>query len=194
MVIEIRGAAELEVPLAALSALPRKEITADFHCVAGWSATDLRWEGVSFETFYRALIEPALPADTTITHVRCRGLDGVEAVVTIEDILSDDVLIAENLNGEPLGSDHGAPVRLVSPSQYGYVNVKHLCRVEVLTTAPVVRESPVLRSHPRARVWEEERHGFVPGWLVRPFYRPLIRPIRYLSARGGSDRHPAGRP
>lgn len=193
-VIEVGGAAELEVPLAALSALPRKEITADFHCVAGWSATDLRWEGVSFETFYRALVEPALPAGTTITHVRCRGLDGVEAVVTIEDVLSDDVLIAENLDGQPLGSDHGAPVRLVSPSQYGYVNIKHLCRVEVLTTAPVVSESPVLRTHPRARVWEEERHGLVPGWLVRPFYRPLIRPIRYLSARGGGDRHPAGRP
>jgi DMSO/TMAO reductase YedYZ molybdopterin-dependent catalytic subunit len=193
-VIEVRGEVELDLPLAELSAMPRKEITADFHCVAGWSATDLRWEGVPFAAFYRALVEPALPPDTAITHVRCRGLDGVEAVVTIEDILSDDVLIAQNLDGQPLGSDHGAPVRLVSPSQYGYISVKHLCRVEVLTAAPVVKESPLLRTHPRARVWEEERHGFVPGRVVRPIYRALIRPIRILSARGASDRHPVEPP
>lgn len=194
--IEVRGAVteEFDLPLASLSSLPRKEITADFHCVAGWTATDLRWEGVSFETFYRAHLEPALPPGTSITHVRCRGLDGVQAVVTIEDILSDDVLIAQNLDGHPLGSDHGAPVRLVSPSQYGYVNVKHLCRVELLTTAPANTENPLLRSHPRARVWEEERNGLFPGRAIRPVYRAMIRPIKYLCARGASDRYPAERP
>lgn len=190
-VIEVRGAVELDLPLAAISSLPRQEITADFHCVAGWTATDLRWEGVSFETFYRALIEPALPPETSITHVRCRGLDGFEAVATIADILGDDVLLAQNLDGRPLDSDHGAPVRLVSPSQYGYVNVKHLCRVEVLTTAPAISESPLLKSHPRARVWEEERHGLLPGRVVRPIYRALIRPIKLLCARGA--RHPGSR-
>src|SRR3712207_7252707 len=43
-----------------LSALPRRELTADFHCVAGWSATGLTWEGVAFETFYREVVEPVL--------------------------------------------------------------------------------------------------------------------------------------
>jgi hypothetical protein len=35
----------LDLPLATLATLPRRELTADFHCVAGWSATDLGWEG-----------------------------------------------------------------------------------------------------------------------------------------------------
>lgn len=185
-VIEVRGAVtkEFDIPLASLESLPRKEIAADFHCVAGWTATDLRWEGVPFETFYRTLIEPALLPGTSITHVKCRGLDGWEAVVTIDDILAENVLIAQNLDGQPLGGDHGAPVRLVSPSQYGYINVKHLCRIELLTSAPAVTEGFLIRSHPRGRVWEEERHGFVPGRVIRPFYRALIRPIRYLSSRG----------
>jgi DMSO/TMAO reductase YedYZ molybdopterin-dependent catalytic subunit len=195
-VIEVRGAVtdEFDLPLASLSSLPRKEIAADFHCVAGWTATGLHWEGVSFETFYRALIEPALPPGTSITHIKCRGLDGWAAVVTIDDILADDVLIAQHLDGHPLDSDHGAPARLVSPSQYGYISVKHLSRVELLTTAPAITEGPLIRSHPRGRVWEEERHGLLPGRAVRPFYRALIRPIRYLSSRGARDRHTPGQP
>ncbi len=174
----------VDLPLATLATLPRREVAADFHCVAGWSATGLLWEGVAFETVYRAIIEPALPPGTSITHVVCRGLDGWKSVMTIEDALADDVLLAENLDGRPLDSDHGAPVRLVSPSQYGYVSVKHLCRIEVLTTAPQLREGPLLKTHPRGRVWEEERHGLVPGWMVRPVYRLLIGPIKRLSARG----------
>src|SRR5215207_10666420 len=111
-VIQIRGvvAEAFDVPLATLATLPRRELTADFHCVAGWSATDLRWEGVSFETFYRAVIEPALRPGTAVTHVLCRGLDGWRSVVSIDDALNDDVLIADRLNGTALDGDHGAPV------------------------------------------------------------------------------------
>jgi DMSO/TMAO reductase YedYZ molybdopterin-dependent catalytic subunit len=51
--IEISGAVaeSFVVPLSELATLPRRELTADFHCVSGWSATDLDWEGVAFETF-----------------------------------------------------------------------------------------------------------------------------------------------
>jgi DMSO/TMAO reductase YedYZ molybdopterin-dependent catalytic subunit len=185
-VIRVRGAVAeaFDLPLAALSTLPRKEVAADFHCVAGWSATGLRWEGVPFETVYRTLIEPALPSGTVVTHVLCRGLDGWESVMMIEDALADDVLIAENLDGHPLDGDHGAPARLVSPSQYGYVSVKHLARIDVLTAAPQRTEPLLLRTHPRGRVWNEERHGLLPARLVRPVYRTLIGPIKLLSARG----------
>jgi DMSO/TMAO reductase YedYZ molybdopterin-dependent catalytic subunit len=185
-VIEMRGAVteEFDLPLAMLSTLPRREVAADFHCVAGWSATDLRWEGVSFETVYRAVIEPALRPGTSVTHVACRGLDGWESVMTIEDALADDVLIAENLDGHPLEGDHGAPARLVSPRQYGYVSVKHLSRIEVLTAAPERAEGLLFRTHPRARVWEEERNGLLPAWLVRPVYRTVSALIRFLSSRG----------
>jgi hypothetical protein len=145
---------------------PRRELSADLHCVAGWSATNLCWEGVSFETFYRSIIAPALPPDTVVTHVVFGGLDGYRSVVTIEDALADGVLIAERLHGRPLDGDHGAPARLVSPAQYGYVSTKHLCRVEVHTTEPKdPHASPIsllFRRHPRARVWEEERHGYFP--------------------------------
>ncbi|MFE3443159.1 molybdopterin-dependent oxidoreductase [Nocardia sp. NPDC059180] len=186
-VIEIGGALAESITLsvAELATLPRREIRADFHCVAGWSATDLLWEGVPFETLYRTRVEPLIEAGDSISHVVFEGLDGFQSIVLLEDVLADNVLIADRLNGRPLDSDHGAPVRLVSPHQYGFINTKHLSRIEFDTTEPPIpdRWSP-LASHPRARVWEEERHRHLPGRLVRPIYRSLIGPIRKLSARG----------
>ena len=41
-----------------------------------------------------------------------------------EDALADGVLIADRLDGRPLDGDHGAPARLVSPNQYGFVSTK----------------------------------------------------------------------
>jgi len=193
-VIEISGAAakQFVLPLAALATLPRRELTADFHCVAGWSATNLHWEGVAFETFYRTIIEPSLQPDTSITHVVFGGLDGYRSVVSIEDALAEDVLIAERLDGRPLDDDHGAPARLVSPNQYGYLSTKHLCRIELHTAEPSgVYASAALRllmPHPRATVWKEERHRYLPAWSVRPVYRLLIPPIAFLSAHGSRRR------
>ena len=197
-VIEIGGAVaeSFAVPLATLATLPRRELTADFHCVAGWSATNLRWEGVAFETFYRTIIEPSVQPGTSVTHVAFGGLDGYRSVALIEDALAGDVLIAEQLDGRPLDSDHGAPARLVSPSQYGFVSTKHLCRIELFTAAPtdtrVSLADRLLAEHPRARVWNEERHRHLPAWSIRPIYRLLIPPIEFLSARGSGRSSTAG--
>ena len=104
-VIKIRGvvAEAFDLPLSTLATLPRRELTADFHCVAGWSATDLCWEGVSFETVYRTLIEPALPPATPVTHVVFVGLDGFRSTILVEDALAEDVLIADHLDGPARG-------------------------------------------------------------------------------------------
>jgi hypothetical protein len=42
----------------------------------------------------------------------------------------------------------------------------------------------LLKPHPRARVWEQERHRYLPARSVRPIYRLLIPPIASLSAHG----------
>lgn len=177
-VIEIAGAVTepFVVPVADLASLPRRAMTADFHCVAGWSATNLRWEGVAFDTFHRQVIEPSVPGDVAITHVVFEGLDGYRSIVLIEDALADDVLVADHLDGVALDGDHGAPVRLVSPRQYGFISTKHLCRIEVHTSEPTARYHRSLRRqltlqalkpHRRARVWHEERHRYIPAGVYR---------------------------
>lgn len=185
--LEITGAVREPVTLALseLSALPRTEQTSDFHCVAGWSATGLRWEGVGFTPFYRSIIEPRLWPASTVTHVVFRGLDHYRAVVCIDDALQEDVLLADRLDGEPLSLAHGAPLRLISPRQYAYISAKHLCAIEVHAGAPPgPRDSVFFRMHPRARVWQEERNGALPAVIVRPVYRSLIRTFIRRSARG----------
>jgi DMSO/TMAO reductase YedYZ molybdopterin-dependent catalytic subunit len=191
-VIEIRGE-RLEafvVPLTALATLPRLELAADFHCVAGWSATGLRWEGAAFEAFYCTFITPAVLPGTSVTHLVFHGLDRYQSIMTIDDALAEDVLLADHLDGRPLDGDHGAPIRLVSPAQYGYLSTKHLCGIEVCTAEPKhgpgspFRKMParLLCPHPRGRVQLEERHRHLPGWALRSVYRSLIEPIRRLGA------------
>ncbi len=188
-VIEIGGAVAgtVALPLTELARLPRREQTADLHCVAGWSAVGLRWEGVAFRSFFTEIVEPILDGSAPVTHVVFAGLDGHRSVVTVEDALNDDVLIAQHLDGRPLDGDHGAPVRLVSPSQYGFVSTKHLSRIGIHAGEPATGTAladRLLEEHPRSRVWREERHARVPGRWIRPVYRLLIPPIRALCARG----------
>ncbi len=181
----------LTLPLRELRTLPRREVVADFHCVAGWSATGLRWEGVSFAGFHREVLAPR--ATGTVTHVKFVGADGHWSVALLEDVLGDDVLLAEHLDGRPLDGDHGAPLRLVSPGQYGFINTKHLCRIELLTAEPATCVGSAstaahvglrlfgYKRFVRARVWEQERHRFLAPRLVREISRLLIPGIRRLS-------------
>jgi DMSO/TMAO reductase YedYZ molybdopterin-dependent catalytic subunit len=194
-VIEIGGVVDepFTFPVPGLATMPRRQLTSDLHCVAGWSATGLDWEGVEFKAFFEAIVEPALRSGGTVTHVVFEGLDGYRSIVLAEDALSDGVLIADRLAGQPLTADHGAPVRLVSPMQYGFISTKHLSRIEFHSHAPAETYHPkrliqvgvrIVKPHRRARVWAEERHRYLPGRVVRPIYTRLIPGIRWLSAKG----------
>ncbi len=178
--------APIEIAVDELVGTDPRELHADFHCVAGWSVTGLQWEGASFADVYQRYVAPALAPGTIVTHVLVRGLDGEHFVAELQDLLADDVLLADRLGGRPLDGDHGAPLRLVNPAQYGYANIKHVCRIDVLTSAPQAGPPALadrlLQSHPRARVWEEERHGSLPGWLIRPIYR-VIKTVMLAAAR-----------
>ena len=171
--IEVAGAVAAPRAIAAmeLDSLPRRTLLADFHCVAGWSARGLRWEGVP--------LAEALRPSAAATHVRFTGLDGHFSVMLLEDALADEVLLADRLGGAPLDARHGAPVRLVAPAHYGFVSVKHLCRIEVLTAEPAQSTGAAsgladlfLRllgygRFTRARVWQEERHALLPARVLR---------------------------
>lgn len=182
-------------PVSELATLPRAAMTADFHCVAGWSATGLHWEGVAFADFYRVVVAPVIAPHTRVTHLVFGGADGYRSVVEVDDAFGADVMIADRLDGRPLDGQHGAPARLVSPQQYGFVSAKHLSLIEVHDHAPAENfgaasplarlafHLPVFRRHPRARVWREERHPYLPARVLRPVYRLFIEPIRAMSAR-----------
>lgn len=175
--LDVIGKVGSELHLAdALAGLPRVELVCDFHCVTTWSSLGLRWGGVRFADFYaRVLVPQARPrADATL--VALRGQDGGRTGLLLEDLLAPDVLLADQLDGEPLSVDHGAPLRLVAPGHYAYKSVKHLTRLEFRHPSEGYPVSGLrFMDHPRARVDREERGRIVPGWLLRYLHRPLIR-------------------
>jgi DMSO/TMAO reductase YedYZ molybdopterin-dependent catalytic subunit len=95
-----------------------------------------RWRGAPL----RAVLERAGPRETAV-EVLFTGLDkGVEGEVAqsyqrslpLEEALRDEVLLAYEVNAQPLPPQHGFPLRLIVPGWYGMTNVKWLDSVSVL--------------------------------------------------------------
>lgn len=163
-----------------LAGVPRVEQRSDFHCVTTWTARGLLWSGYRFSDVYHGIVKPLASPSPDVAFVALRGQDGYRSLLPLDDLLADDVLLADRLDGEPLSIAHGAPLRLVAPAHYGYKSVKHVHRLELWRRAESFRPlgPAVLRfmAHPRARVAHEERGRWFPGWLLRRLYRPLVSP------------------
>ncbi len=95
------------------------------------------WRGVPL----RALLEEAGVREGA-REVLFTGLDcGIEKEVEqvyqrslpLEEALRDEVVLAYEMNGEPLPPQHGAPLRLVVPGWYGMTNVKWISRITLLS-------------------------------------------------------------
>lgn len=175
--LQVIGLVDSELSLDdPLQQLPRIEQTSDFHCVTTWSRRSLRWSGVRFADFFERVVRPQARPNAAATLVALRGQDGARTAMQLEDLLSSDVLLADTLDGAPLSVDHGAPLRLIAPQHYGYKSIKHLSRIEFRLPSSGYRPSALtFMDHPRARVAEEERGRYFPGWLLRYAYKPLVR-------------------
>lgn len=91
------------------------------------------WTGVPVRT----LLEAAGPAPEAAS-IRIHALD-LYALgdVDLETIMSnDDIILAYEMNGQPLPLDQGHPLRFVAPGTGGFHWVQWVKRIEVKTTAP----------------------------------------------------------
>lgn len=160
-----------------LEVLTRVDQCSDFHCVTTWTRRALPWSGIRFSDFYQQIVVPLAGPSADARFVVLRGQDGARTSLPLDDLLAPDVLLADRLYGQPLPIEHGAPLRLVAPAHYGYKSVKHINRIEFWSSSANYRPFGLrFMVHPRARVANEERGQWVPGWLLRYLYRPLIRP------------------
>lgn len=156
--LEIGGAvdAPLSIGYDELLALPGKEIVVTMEC-AGNSRSYVTppaegigfhhgavgtasWKGVPLSV----LLQRAGVRETAM-EVLFEGADtgeeeeegqtirlGYGRSLPLEDALSDDTIVAYEMNGVPLSPAHGYPVRLIVPDWYGMASVKWLKRIEVL--------------------------------------------------------------
>lgn len=167
------GKIKLDDPLADLSDTTMR---ADFHCVTTWTYRDATWGGAAFTDFFEKCVQPLDTDKQGIEGAVLIAQDGYRTSLLMQDLLSPDVMLVNTLDGQPLSIEHGAPLRLVVPQHYGYKNLKHLKRIEFFAKMPVLKRGVrAFLDHPRARVQKEERGRWVPGWVLRYLFRPMIR-------------------
>lgn len=113
-----------------LRALPRSSLTRDFQCVTGWRVPGVRWDGVRLS----ALLDAAR-VRASGTAVQFVSFDGTYTEsLTLAQARRDDVLVVDTLDGQPIGRQHGGPVRLLVAPMYGYKSCKWLSEIRVTTS------------------------------------------------------------
>jgi len=104
----------------AVAELPGERQTSDFHCVTGWSVTDVRWEGIRPQTIIDLVRPTAAAKFVSLQSMEAPYIDQV----SMEQFRAPDVMLARHMDDKPLTRSHGSPLRLVIPSMYGYKGVK----------------------------------------------------------------------
>jgi DMSO/TMAO reductase YedYZ molybdopterin-dependent catalytic subunit len=117
----------LELTWQEFQALPRAQMTADFHCVTRWSRFDNHWEGIPF----RAVLDQTRPKPEA-QFVMVHGAEDYTTNVPLKDLREDDVMLATHHDGEPLAPEHGGPVRLVVPKLYAWKSAKWVVGLEFM--------------------------------------------------------------
>jgi len=121
---------ELSFDWGAFRELPRIKVFADMHCVTRWSRLGNLWEGVATKT----LLDRAR-AGASARFVIAHGYDGdFTTNLPVDAFRSDDAVIADTHDGEPISLEHGGPVRLVVPRLYAWKSAKWLRALELVDT------------------------------------------------------------
>jgi DMSO/TMAO reductase YedYZ molybdopterin-dependent catalytic subunit len=111
-----------------IRALPPTMLTKDFQCVTGWRVRNVHWTGVRLSHLLdRAGVQANAKA------LRFTSFDGAYTEsLTLDQARRADVIVAYDLGGKPLSSDHGGPVRMYVAPMYGYKSCKWLDGIEVV--------------------------------------------------------------
>ena len=144
--------------------LPRYQQSMDIHCVTRWSKFETAWEGVSVRTLIeQGLIRLKPGARYVMQHAEY----GFTTNLPLEVILQDNFLLATHFDGQPLTSDHGAPLRGVVgqitgrndlETPYFWKGAKWLRGLEFMA-ADRLGFWEQAGYHNQGDVWKEERFG-----------------------------------
>jgi DMSO/TMAO reductase YedYZ molybdopterin-dependent catalytic subunit len=111
----------LNLSLADIQRMPSVTYTVKHHCVEGWSAI-ATWTGVRVSTIaQRCGMTPAA------RYIDFQSFDsGYSNGWDLASAMHPQTILAYAMNDRPLGPDHGAPIRLYSPTKLGYKMTKYV--------------------------------------------------------------------
>ncbi len=105
--------------------LKRYELVTQFKCIEGWSQI-VHWAGVRFADFID-MFPPALIDGREPRYVYLESPDGDYYVGYDMDVCRHpQTLLVSEMMGAPLTQPHGAPLRLHTPTKYGYKQIKRI--------------------------------------------------------------------
>ena len=132
-----------------LLAMPPIMLTRDFQCVTGWRVPNVKWKGVLLNDVLKKVgVKPEAKA------LRFTSFDGAYSEsLTLDQARRSDVMVAYEMEGKPITSDHGGPVRMYVAPMYGYKSCKWLSGIE-------------LTDHVIPGYWEDNGYD-VDGWVGR---------------------------
>jgi len=118
-----------QLSLRELQALPRVEMVTELCCIEGWSRI-VRWSGFRFSSLVEKVgFESRYVSLETPDQTYYVGLDIASAV-------HPQTLLCDAMEGSPLSSPHGAPLRLVVPVKYGIKSIKRIGAIRFTNTRP----------------------------------------------------------
>jgi DMSO/TMAO reductase YedYZ molybdopterin-dependent catalytic subunit len=143
----------LELTWEQFSALPRREVLCDMHCVTTWSRLDNTFAGIGVQEVLRqAGVKP------NATHALIHADPDYTTNLPLEDLDREANLFATHHDGHPLSPEHGGPVRLLVPHLYLWKSAKWVTGVELMDGDwPGFWEQNGY--HMRGDPWAEERYG-----------------------------------
>ena len=124
--LEVTGAVQrpLTLTLNQLAALPSRQQRVNHYCVEGWTAV-AEWRGVRVSELARLA---GITPDAGYVDFQSFD-DGYHESWDLDSAMHPQTLVAYAMDGQWLGTPHGAPARIHSPVKLGYKNTKYLTRI-----------------------------------------------------------------
>jgi DMSO/TMAO reductase YedYZ molybdopterin-dependent catalytic subunit len=114
---------------AELLELPQHGAALPIACVEGWSTSDQRWRGVRLRDLAALVGHDAAAAPGVLVESLQRHGAFRRAALRANQVRDPRSLLALEVNGAPLTSDHGYPARVIVPAAPGVHNTKWVARM-----------------------------------------------------------------
>jgi DMSO/TMAO reductase YedYZ molybdopterin-dependent catalytic subunit len=139
--------------------------------VGGEYISNAEWTGIPLRT----ILEQAGLRDGVVD-IALHAEDDYSDSIPLEKAVQDEVILAYEINGEPLPDEHGYPLRLIVPGIYGMKHVKWINRIEAVPER--------YSGYWQERGWSYEAPVQTMSKIVTPFYQTTV-PIGDETLVGG---------
>jgi DMSO/TMAO reductase YedYZ molybdopterin-dependent catalytic subunit len=131
--LKVDGLVENPVTLdyKAIKAFPAFEDLRTLECIGnplgGNLIGNIMWKGFAFDEILKQIkVKP------TATHIKFECADGYATSVELKWVTQPGVMMAYGMNGQPLDTRHGFPVRILTPGLYGQKMPRWITHLEFI--------------------------------------------------------------